>query len=118
LLIPGIASALRYTRAKRVYACNLATQPGETDNYGVADHVRAIQRHLTTDEDSDGVYLDVVIANDNLSVAPGTGGGETVFVRPSAPDRVPMILADLVDNERPWRHDSTKLAQEILKLTK
>ncbi len=118
LLVRDIARALQHTRAKRVYACNLATQPGETDNYTVADHVKAIQRHMTRDDDGGRACLDLVIANNNLSIAPGTGGGETVFVRPSELDDVPMILADLVDVERPWRHDSVKLAQAILKLNK
>ena len=114
LLVPDIARALQHTRAKRVYACNLATQPGETDNYTVADHVRAIQQHVAADENSDRRFLDVVIANDNLSVPPGTGGGDTVFVQPIGPDNLPMIAADLVDIERPWRHDSVKLAEVML----
>lgn len=118
LLVPDIARALQHTRAKRVYACNLATQPGETDNYTVADHVNAIQRHMTREYDDGRACLDLVIANNNLSVAPETGGGDTIFVRPSEPDDVPMILADLVDVERPWRHDSMKLARSILKLAK
>lgn len=118
LLVTDIAQALRYTRARRVYACNLATQPGETDNYNVADHVRAIQSHLASDDNRGQPCLDLVLANDNLSVPPGTGGGETEYVLPVAPEGVPMVLADLVDEERPWRHDSVKLAQALLELTK
>ena len=118
LLVPDITRALRHTRAKRVYACNLATQPGETDNYTVADHVRAIQQHVVADENGGRPCLDVVIANDNLSVPPGTGGGDTVFVKPIGPDNLPMIAADLVDIERPWRHDSVKLAEVILEQIK
>ncbi len=118
LLVPDIAQALRHTRAKRAYACNLATQPGETDNYTVAEHVKAIQRHVAAESGGSRKCLDVVIANDNLSVPPGTGGGETVFVQPVAPHDIPMIPADLVDRERPWRHDSAKLARVVLGLTK
>jgi uncharacterized cofD-like protein len=118
LLVKDIAQALRFTRAKRVYVCNLATQPGETDNYDVADHVKAIQYHLASDEDGGQQCLDLVIANNNLSVPPGTGGGDTEYVHPVAPHGLPMILADLVDENRPWRHDSAKLAQVLLKLTK
>jgi uncharacterized cofD-like protein len=117
LLVPDIARALRHTRAKRAYACNLATQPGETDNYTVADHVKAIQRHVATEGGRGRKCLDVIIANDNLSVRPGTGGGETVFVRSEGPDDIPMVPADLVDRERPWRHDSAKLARVVLGLT-
>ncbi len=118
LLVSDIAQALRHTRAKRVYACNLATQPGETDNYDVADHVKAIQEHLTGDENRSQPCLDLVLANDNLSVPPGTGGGETEYVLPVPPEGIPMVLADLVDEEQPWRHDSMKLAQELLELSK
>jgi uncharacterized cofD-like protein len=118
LLVGDIAQALRYTRAKRIYVCNLATQPGETDNYTVADHVKAIRRHLASGDGGDTVCLDMVLANDNLSVPPGTGGGATEFVSPAAPDGIPMTLADLVDEARPWRHDSVKLAQVLLELNK
>lgn len=118
LLVTDIAQALRYTRAKRVYACNLATQPGETDNYDVADHVEAILSHMASDDNRSQSCLDLVLANDNLSVPPGTGGGQTEYVLPVAPESVPMVLADLVDEERPWRHDSVKLARVLLELTK
>lgn len=45
LLVQGIADALRQSRAMRVYVCNVMTQPGETDGYGAADHVRALLDH-------------------------------------------------------------------------
>lgn len=110
LLIPDLAQALVRARARKAYICNLATQPGETDNYGVADHVATILRHIPTN------FLDVVLANNNLSVSPTTGGGQTVFVNPTPPTQVHMITADLVDESRPWRHDSTKLAKAVMSL--
>jgi uncharacterized cofD-like protein len=118
LLVPDIAQALRYTRAKRAYVCNLATQPGETDNYTVADHVKAILRHLSRSDAGEASCLDLVLANDNLSVPPETGGGVTEYVVPVAPGGVPVLLADLVDEHRPWRHDSAKLAKVLLELIK
>jgi uncharacterized cofD-like protein len=45
LLVDGMADALATCRGVRVLAVNLFTQPGETDGYGAADHVRAIERH-------------------------------------------------------------------------
>ena len=45
LLVQGIADAIARSRATRVYIANLMTQPGETDSYSVADHVRAIYEH-------------------------------------------------------------------------
>jgi hypothetical protein len=60
--------------------------------------------------------LDVVLANDNLSIPPDRGGGETIFVRPVPPEKVRLVTADLVDAQRPWRHDSAKLAKAVMAL--
>lgn len=107
LLVPDLAEALRHTRAPVVYVCNLATQPGETDGYSVADHVNALREHVPGD------WLDAVIANDNLSVPGDTGGGDTRFVALDAPGGIKLITADLVDEARPWRHDSQKLGAVV-----
>ncbi len=110
LLLRDLAEALVHARAPIVYVCNLATQPGETDGYSVADHVAALQRHLPAG------CLDLVLANDNLSVPPETGGGQTQYVAPTPPAGVPLVTADLVDEARPWRHDSGKLGRAVLAL--
>ncbi len=110
LLLRDLAEALVHVRAPVVYVCNLATQPGETDGYSVADHVAALQRHLPAG------CLDLVLANDNLSVPPETGGGQTQYVAPTPPAGVPLITADLVDEARPWRHDSGKLGRVVMSL--
>jgi uncharacterized cofD-like protein len=44
LLVPEIREAIARTKAPRIYVCNIMTQPGETESYTVADHVRAIDR--------------------------------------------------------------------------
>ena len=44
LLVPAIRQALAQVTVPRVYVCNIMTQPGETDNYSVADHLRAIEK--------------------------------------------------------------------------
>jgi uncharacterized cofD-like protein len=110
LLVEDMAEALQRSRAPKIYVCNLATQPGETDNYSVADHVATLLQHIPTN------FLDIVLANNNLSLPTDAGGGHTVFVQPLPPDGVRMVTADLVDEIRPWRHDSTKLAKTVMEL--
>lgn len=44
-------------KAKLMYICNAMTQPGETDNFGVSDHVKSLERYLGKDS------IDVVIAS-------------------------------------------------------
>ncbi len=45
LLVAGVAEAIEKSKAACVYISNLMTQPGETEGYSVADHIRAIHRH-------------------------------------------------------------------------
>ena len=45
LLVSGVAEAIDKSEATCVYIANLMTQPGESQGYSVADHVRAIYQH-------------------------------------------------------------------------
>lgn len=49
LLVKGIGDALRRTKAKIAYNCNLMTKAGHTDGYAVGDFVAAMERHVGKD---------------------------------------------------------------------
>ena len=49
LLIEGIQKEIIRSKASKIYICNVMTEPGETDNYSVSDHVRAIIKHTHPD---------------------------------------------------------------------
>jgi uncharacterized cofD-like protein len=115
LMVKGIAEALRATRAYKIYICNVATQPAETTGYSVADHVLALERHIGR-----GVFQ-MVLANNCFP--PKTADDVTLYVN-AAPDqheilqRYQVHYTDLVDTQRPWRHDPYKLANAIQALVK
>ena len=46
LLVPKLAEAVVETDAVKMFICNVMTQPGETDNYTVSDHLKAVQEHI------------------------------------------------------------------------
>src|SRR5204862_6841633 len=46
LLVEGMVEAIKASPALKVYICNLAAQPGETDGYGVQDYLRVIREHV------------------------------------------------------------------------
>ena len=60
ILVEDIPALLTESKAAVFYVCNLMTQPGETDNYNVLDHVNAIIKH------SRRYMIDYVIANDEM----------------------------------------------------
>lgn len=49
LLVPGIAEALRKTKAKVVYNCNLISKRGQTDLFSLEDYVREINGYIGSD---------------------------------------------------------------------
>lgn len=57
LICSDIIKALDESNAKIMYACNMMTQPGETDNFTVSDHVKLLNEYLGKHK------IDVVIAN-------------------------------------------------------
>lgn len=61
LLIKEIAQEIAKSSAKKIYVCNIMTQPGETDSYNVSDHVNAIIKHAGSKR-----ILDAVLVNDSL----------------------------------------------------
>lgn len=110
LLIKGIQDALRASKAMRVYVCNVATQPGETDSFNVTDHVLAIEKHIGRN------HFDCVIANNYFPTE--NTGEHTHYVEPAQREdalnsRYQVVYADLTDTQYPWRHDPTKLAQVL-----
>ncbi len=60
LIDKGLVDKINNSKAKKMYICNLFTQPGETDDFTVADHIDYLEKYLGKDK------LDVVIANNTV----------------------------------------------------
>ena len=109
LLVTDIAQAIRASRGLRIMVCNVATQPGETDGFSCQDHLAAIEDHVGLD------LFDVVVVN-NRQKGQLSAGSAWVKIDPDLSERYAAYLADLADEERPWRHDSEKLARILINL--
>jgi uncharacterized cofD-like protein len=116
LLVEDIARAVKASKAIKVYICNVATQPGETDGFGVVEHVNALRSHIGS-----GLF-DYVIYNSNLSgvdeIKP-EWNVRAVVLDSAAAARYPnieWIPADVVREDNPLRHDSAKLATAVMRL--
>ncbi|AKX93091.1 gluconeogenesis factor YvcK family protein [Neomoorella thermoacetica] len=115
LLVPGIVEALRDTPAPVFYVCNIMTQPGETDGYTVADHLRALIDHC-----GQGI-IDTVIAHSGpISRAArrryGEKGARPVLINSPAIARMGVELRRgwLVDETHVVRHHPERLASLVM----
>jgi len=109
LLVRDVLAAIQASRALKVFVCNIATQPGETQAYSCYDHVRVLEEHVGED------LFDIVLCNDNYDASLADSMQWVIADERSRGD-ARLYTADLIDYERPWRHDPTRLAQVIMDL--
>ncbi len=111
LVVPGIREAIAASGALIVFVCNVATQPGETGGFDLADHLDALARHGA------GTLPDIVLANNRFDAdAPSGWQGQPVKLRwPSAASPGPrLVLDDLVDPGNAHHHDPERLAAAVI----
>lgn len=45
LLVKGVAKAIKENKGFKIYISNIMTEPGQTDNYTLSEHIKAIHEH-------------------------------------------------------------------------
>ena len=120
LLVSEVVETIKKSRARKIYVCNIMTQPGETDNYSVWDHLKAIEKHSY-----EGI-VDYIIANntkvnDEILERYKKEGGTPVELDKDAFSNTytKLIEADLLSEDlRYVKHDCDKIAKLIMELYK
>jgi len=115
LLVGQIAEVIANSEATRVYIANLMTQPGETQHYSIADHIRAIYEHTRP-----GLF-DFVVIN-RKSVSPKLlrryreQGAEPVQPALDEIKRMGIryVMGDLLQEGAVVRHDQARLTRVLL----
>jgi len=117
LMVPKLAQAIVESEAVKLFVCNVMTQPGETDNYSVSDHLDAIYDHI-------GHHLfDYVIVN-NGEIPPHVeskyaeiGAKAVQLDIDEVTKRGYHVIADQLVLFRTFlRHDAERLSHHIYKL--
>ncbi len=116
LLVDGTHQAIRESKAKKVYVCNLMTKRGESDNFKVGDFVKIVEDHLKCG-------LDYVIYNTKMPGEERLSEYRAIhpqFVEMVRFDALPRnnkyVGADLLPETGEIVHDTEKLAKVLLSL--
>lgn len=123
LLVKGVAQQIYKAHALKVYIPNIMTQPGETDNYDVINHIQAILKHTKQD------IVDCVIVNNGKMTEETLqkykkDGSTPVYLnseqkRTLENMKIKYFEANLVDISKNYiRHDAKELSMQILKALK
>lgn len=118
LLVDGVANAIFESRAMKVYVCNIMTQPGETENYTVSDHIRTIHNHAKRQ------IIDICLVNSgevDKSILRRYEADGAQKVKVDTPEIKKMGIRLIEENfvkisNGLVRHDSLKLAQSIIEI--
>lgn len=115
LIIKGICDAIKKSKAKKYYLCNVMTQPGETDYYSVEDHVEAIEKHTYK-----GIVSEVIVTKNNSSKELirkyKDEGAYPVRVKQDK-HHYKIIIEDLLnENHEKIRHDPNKIRNLMIEL--
>jgi uncharacterized cofD-like protein len=117
LLVEGIPSAIRRSRAVKVYFVNLMWQPGETTDFRASDHIRALHQHAR------GKLLDYAVIN----MRPIPSAMKKRYARERALPvendidaifkmGIKVVAAKLAELSDKVRHDPTATAAVVMKL--
>ena len=107
-LLRGLSEAVASSQAPKVFVCNVAAQPHETDGYGIPEHLNAFRAHS-------GVSATHVLVNNNVEDLPDDWGQTSLQpVRQIDGFGGEVVLADVVDEGNRTRHDPDKLAGALM----
>lgn len=119
LMVKDVKEALLKTEALKIYVSNVMTQPGESDDYSVEDHIRAIMHHC------EGLNLDYTIVNkgdtneeEDIKERYLQKGSSLVKMdeNPDNTIKTKYIECDMIKIKRELiRHDEDKLAKILMK---
>lgn len=118
LLVRGICPAIKKSNALKAYVCNVMTQPSETEEYSVYDHITALEEH------SYGGLVDCCIVN-NSSIPRDIrekymddGADQVLIDRDKISGAgIRLIEGDLVSVRNTLvRHSPEKLAYKVIEL--
>lgn len=117
LLVNGVVDAIKWSRGTTVYACNVATQRGETDHFTATDHIKAVVEYLGRGN------LDYAVVNSNRASAEAIRpelGVQAVLDEGQIAvyDGVKIVSADVSSDVNPLRHDPAKLSKVLVGLTR
>ena len=117
LLCKEVINEIDKSKAKIIYVCNIMTQPGETDDFKVSDHVKLLNRYLGKRK------IDAVILNNGIIDPEIVKNYETTEQKDLVLvdyDNLEKMGLDVIDNDYIMidngmiRHNTLRVAIDIL----
>jgi uncharacterized cofD-like protein len=117
LLVPGIAEAIVAATARKVYICNVMTQPGESEGFSASEHVRAITSVISS-RVFDYVLVNTAVPNQELIQRYSASKQHLVDADVDQIRKLGFrpLPGDYMNDTDYVRHDPGKVSQRLMKL--
>lgn len=117
LLFDGFTTALKKTNAVKIYICNIMTQVGETTDFNLTDHIKALEKH------SYEGMIDIVLVNNGEISVPivrryAKKCSVPVYIDKKRYNNIKILRKNFVSKTQYAHHDFTKLAETIFQLVR
>jgi uncharacterized cofD-like protein len=116
LLVGGVADAVRSARGRRVLVANLMSQPGETLDMHLGDHLRALDTHLGSALVQDVLVHEGPLDADRLAPYTAQGSRPVESDVDGRPERIHRAF--LVTAAGKIRHEAGKVSDALLRLAR
>ena len=117
LLVRGIPEAIRESQAIKVYVCNLMTQANESLGRTAADHIRALNDHAHC-QIFDYAMINRASASNNVKARYALEGASQIVADLEAIEAIGVcpVLGDYLSEDSVVRHNTDRLAEDLLQL--
>ena len=117
LLVRGIAQAIVRSPANKIYVCNLMTQANESLGLSAADHIRALNAHAHA-QIFDYALINRTPVSEEMKANYAREGACQIVADLEAIEELGVIpvLGDYVDEAGVARHNTTRVARDLMQL--
>lgn len=118
LLVEGMAEAIKKSRAKKVFVCNVMTKNGETNNFTASDFIETMESYI-----GKGVLTHFIVndkkCSDELLEKYAEENAAQVIVDDKLMNitGVNIVKGDFINEKEIVRHESSKIARAIIELS-
>lgn len=119
LISKEVIKAIDESNAKLIYACNMMTQPGETEGYTISDHIQVLNKYLGSKKIHTVVVNNGKIDTDIIEKYSSLEQKDQIVLNEEQRKELNKLNVEIIENnyvlleDEIIRHNSIKLATDI-----
>lgn len=115
LIVKGVSGALKKTKAKKVFVCNLVNKPGQTDGFTVRDYLNKMEEFIGAQIFNYVIYNNKIPEKKILKRYEKEGENLVWFNKNEINNEILQLSADLISKKIPERLSYDKIERTLIR---